>query len=60
MGTAPSKQGALLRFLMERQTYSKATLDVIKPKLLEGGVNNECLRNASLMQKSYGFRMVSG
>jgi hypothetical protein len=54
------KQGALLRFLIERQPHSKATLDVIKPKLIEGGVNNECLRNASLLEKKYGFRMVSG
>jgi hypothetical protein len=49
------KQGALLRFLIERQPHSKATLDVIKPKLIEGGVNNECLRNASLLEKNMAF-----
>lgn len=60
MLTVATKQGALLRFLLERQPHSEATLDVIRPRLLDGGMNNECLRNASHVQKSYGFRMVSG
>lgn len=60
MFNSAPKRGALLRFLLERQPYSEATLDVIRPRLLQGGVNNECLRNASQVQKSHGFRMVSG
>jgi hypothetical protein len=54
------KQTPLVRFLTERQTHSDLALEVVRPVLMGGGVENECLKNATMAQKNYGLQMVSG
>lgn len=52
--------GSLLYFMLQRQLHSKATLDVIRPLQMKGGVENECLRNANTLRNRLGYQIVSG